>query len=60
MCDHWHSQDFPTGGGGQSEGAKRPSGQRVCRGGMPPFHGREIENSCIKMASSFLHIKCNF
>ena len=25
--DHWHSQDFATGG--QSEGAKRPSGGMV-------------------------------
>ena len=32
--DHWHSQDFSTGG--QSEGAKRPSGERV------RDHGREI------------------
>ena len=32
--DHWHSQDFSTGG--QSEGAKRPSGEMVWD------HGREI------------------
>ena len=38
--DHWHSQDFSTGG--QSEGAKRPSGGRVWD------HGREIfEFFCI-------------
>ena len=36
--------------GGQSKGAKRPSGGRVWEGG---FHGREIfENSCMKTAFS--------
>ena len=30
-------------------------------GGVSPSHGREIfENSCIKLTSSFLHIKCHF
>ena len=28
--NHWGSQDIQRGGGGQSERAKRPSGQRVC------------------------------
>ena len=35
--------------GGQSEGAKRPSGGRVWDGGFPPpTVGRFFENSCIK------------
>ena len=44
---------FQHGGGGQSEGAKRPSWGRVWEGGIPrPTVGRFFENSCMKTAFS--------
>ena len=46
--DHWHSQNFSTGG--QSEGAKRPSGGRVWD------HGREIFFlTCVSKNTFFAH-----
>ena len=43
--DHWHSQDFSTGG--QSEGAKRPSGGRVCPPPPPPPTVRRFVKICV-------------
>ena len=45
--DHWHGQEFSTGG--QSEGAKLPSG------GMVWDHGREIFDNLRIKKTFFAH-----
>ena len=56
QCDtQWRSQDFSTGGGGggQSEGAKRPCRERVS---VARFFLAKI---CVSKLH-FLHIKCQY